>query len=1257
MRIFVVSLSILSLCACTGRLIPDPHPVSDLHRAQARAHRDKGVELLVQQGKVDAAQREFARAVDLDPDDSACRQWAAWTAALSGDEERAFDHLLEAIRCGNRDAEIYIWLAYRVLSSRSQVESLAAVLNAVTERKDTPPTVRARALHFCGQALRYLGRHAEAAAVFARLGYLQNWMVVGPFDNDQNAGFKTAYSPENGFQSYQETYPGKLRPVGWRRVEHFDYDGRVNLAALLDPSRWTCAYLVTYVKSPGAQDIALRVAAYRGVKLWLNGRRLLSDDQAHLGALDQYVAGGRLEPGWNQLLCKVCQRTGSWHLRLRLTDLAGEPLRLAHATGIHPTPDRSADTSPLPRPDSFTTWLLKQPDDPHGFKKLLQAVWSRRTGFFKRAVAQATALAEAHPRCPLYRMLLARAHFAAGHEGSALKAVREAERLVPDLPDALIERARYEQRQRRYERALKILAPLLEADPVMPAVRALQISLLADRNWIFDALQAVRSFSRVQPDRPWIWRTIGSLHFSLDQPDDGIRAYEKALQLETDNEGTYNRLIDKALQRGRYQRALDLIRQKGRLFPCLITSALREARILLAMQEYDRALEVCERVAKIAPDYWYHQKLRGDIFYRRGERQKAIESYHAALQLQPDNPRLREYLDFLEQRHDEVFDKYGYSDAEVEKILAAAPDPDAFPEAETVFLLDDHVTHVFQDGSANHLVRQIYMIRTEKGQQRFSKFRVPSHSSFRLEAAETIKPDGTRQEATSIRRGVIYLPALEPGSLLHVAYRYESSSSSWMEDHFDMSFNFQGRDPCLRARWVLALPADKELKVLKTGDLIGERVETFMDQPVHIWTAKNAPMLHREAMRPPVRLLRAAVYVSTVPSWDVLARWQNSLISDQFEVDEEIRKKTEEITKNEQSPLGKLRAIYRFVAKEIRYLHHDVGIFGKKPNKAINVFENRFGDCKDKSTIMIAMLKQVGIQAAYAAVRTAEKGPVFWEVPHAQTNHIITYVPAQEGIEKPLFVDGTSQYGDLEYLLDRNQGIRALVLDGETHQIVETPTLPPETSTLENISTASIQDDGTLVLKARERWTGWFAYTHRSGLNVEGKRQEELAKELSYRYPGAVLNSAAFFGLDTLEKEAGCKFTLEVPGQVRREGKTLRVNPLWPANLSRGMAREPERHYDIFMVYRTNFVLKSTLEIPDGMTVKTLPKKFSIDTDMFHFEFTCEQKDRKITCSKQLTFKTRTIPLARYQEFRKLCTKIDRAEAQDIVLENKLLSH
>jgi tetratricopeptide (TPR) repeat protein len=1242
------------VAACSPpAVLTRPEPVSPLDGARARAHTQQGARLLTEQGQVEKARAEFHQAIGLDPSDPVARHWAAWTAATLGDEEQAFDHLLEVIPSGHYSGELALWTAYRLFSTHSQGERLAAVLRALVGRPETDPLMRARASHFLGHVLRYLGDFDGSRKAFARLGYLSEWMVVGPFENDQNAGFETAYPPEQKFDDYSISYPGKLRPVRWRKVEHFDFDGRVNLSALLDPSRWACAYLVTFIHSDRSREIAVRLGAYRGVKVWMNNRLLHSDDRAHLAVLDQYPVGARLETGWNKLLVKVCQRTGPWQLRLRITDLAGHPVSgLRIVTGIQPVPDRQNDTTGLPRPDSFSRRLEKQPDDPFGFKSLIRATWSRRMGFYQRAVEQTVALAEAHPGCPLFQMALARAHFASDHEGSALKAIRTAGRLAPGLPDALLERARYEQRHKRYDRALKIIGPLIQAPQVLPAARMQQISLLADRGWTFDALQLALEFAKHQPDRPWLQRMIGSLHFTLDQPDPGMRAYQRARQARANHAGTYDRLINHALDRGDSARALELARAKNRVFPCLITSALKEAEILLAQGSHQAALEVCDRLEKIAPEYWYLHKLRGEIHYRRGNRVAALDSFHTALTLHPDNPTLRDYLDFLEQRRDEAFERYALGEARVEQILSNPPKLGEHPEAEAVFLLDDHVTHVFQDGSASHLVRQIHFIRTQKGQRQFDHFRVPASSSFRLEAAETIKPDGTRQEATSIRRGVIHFPALEPGSIVHVAYRYKSSSSSWMEDHFAMNFSFQGHSPEKQVRWVLVLPGDRKLQIYKQGDFIREQTGKLGDKQVYIWSAENTPLIHRDPLRPPARSLVAAVFVSTVPSWDVLAKWQNSLISDQFEIDSDVRKKTLELTRDAKSPLEKVEAIYQFVAKEIRYLDNDVGIFGKKPDKAVNIFENRYGDCKDKATLMIAMFKEVGIQAAYAGIRTFDRGPVFWEVPYAQTNHIITYIPAQEGISKSLFLDGTSRFGNLNYLPDRDQGLRALVLDGKGHQFVETPLLPPESSTLQSRQQARIEKT-TLEIVGRDTWSGWFAYSHRSRLNVEGKRNEELAKELNYRYPGSELQKADFQRLDTLDPTAEASYQIRVPDRVRKESGTLRVNLLWPSNLARGIARLPERHYDIFMVFRINYDLQGTLALPPDLKVRKLPDPLSIDNRYVAFSQKCTSDKASITCSRKFTIKTRRVPLADYRQFREICGKIDAAEAQDIVLAGK----
>ncbi len=1245
-----VALLAASVVGCgLGATLPVLPRVSELERARSRAHREKGVERLARQGKVYAAASEFALALESDPADPEARLWAAWTAGLLGDEQAEFEHFLQAARLKHPTAELAIWSAYRAFVTRAQAQRLARVLAEVIQRPDTPPLVRDRALHYHGHTLRYLGRFEQAGSAFDRLGYVRDWMVVGPFDNDQNAGFDKAFPPEEGFSSYDLTYRGKLHDVRWRRVEHFAPDGRVSLRALLDPSRWATSYLVTWIRSPTDQSVALRLAAFRGVKVWLNDRLLLSDDEAHVAALDQYAAGGKLETGWNKLLLKVCQRDGPWQVGLRLTDLAGNPLAgLKFDTSIHAYPDRSPDRSPLPEPERFERWLATRPAD--DLTAVLQTIWNLRLGFFKLAVERGVELAASRNRCPLSQMLLARVHFKAEHEDSALRALRAAERIAPGLPAALFRRSRYEQGHKRYERAMRILKPLMEADPVLPAARALHISLMSARGWHTDALRAAREFAREQPDRAWTWRMIGAEHFELLQIPDGMRAYSRALRLRADHKDTYDELITRELLLGRMSRALELIRTRTRVFPDLISAALQEARYLLADEKYAAALAVCDRIEAIAPDFWQLHKVRGEILYRQGEKAEALAEYRRSLECAPDNPDLREYMDFLVHHPDEAFERYGLTDEHVEQILDKRPDPAAYPEADAVFLLDDLVTHVFADGSAKHLVRQVFLILNEKGQRSFTKFRVPSSSSFRLDVAETIQPDGTHQEATSIRRGVIHLPSLRPGSILHVAYRFDSASSSWMEDHYASSFLFQGSHPVRRARWVLVLPADKELAVLERGPLVKRSTQELAGEAVYIWSAADVPMLHRESRRPPLRNIRSAVFVSTVPDWETLARWQNSLIQDQFEIDEEIRIKTEEITRSAATPMEKLEAIYRFVAKEVRYLDHDVGIFGKKPNKAVNVFANRFGDCKDKATLMIAMLEHAGIEARYAGVRTRDRGDVFWEVPYAQTNHIITYIPAQPGIGEALFVDGTSRFGHFRYLPERDQGIKALVLDGKGHQVLDTPALPPDASATETVMRASLAGSDALVIRADESWRGWFAYRHRSRLHTEGKRIEEFGKDLNYRFPGARLGEARFRGLDDLRERAGVDYVLTVPGQVRREDDTLRLKLLWPSNLTANLAPKPRRRYDLFNLYAMTVKAESTLELPEGYAVKTLPEPLVIDDEHFGYEHRCESAEGRVTCRRTFQLRSHLVPRDSYERFRANCLAVDRTEKQDIVL-------
>jgi len=1244
---------LLTACAGPGAGLRDPVTPSAL--AEAERLRDAAVARLLGPGDPGPVLQELEAALARAPADVETRLWAAWTAEALGEDERAFGHLLAALEVPHPALEAVVWEAFWLASTRVQVHALAGRLEALAEEPAAPWPVRARAEYHLGLCQRSLGHFQQAGDTFARLGLVRAWQVAGPFDNDQNAGFETAFPPERGLASLSERYPGKLREVGWREVRHLDFDGRVNLGALLDPARWSTAYLVTWVRAEAERDVALRLAAHRGVKLWLNDRLLLADDEARSAALDQHVLGARLRSGWNKLLVKVCQRTGAWQLRLRITEPDGRPAEgLEESAELHPgaagqDPGPGAEPPPGPAVEGgLRAWLETRPEGP--FRDALQVGWTWRLGFQRQASARAAAFARRYPHSAFAQLMWAQVDQTDERTSSALRALAEAERLAPGLPGAVLTRVRHEQDQRRLERAMRLLEALRAARPELRSASLQRLSLLTGRGFHLDALRETRAALALEPDRAWLWRLLGDQQAALGQPLEARRAYRRALELQADHQPTYDRLIGLALEAGDFQEALALTRRNARIFPTAVVKALKQAEVLLAADDPAGALEVCARVEQIAPEYWLLHRLRGDALDRQGRRQEAVRSYRLALELEPNNPRLREYLDFADGRPDPVLEHYELAEAEVEGLLQNTRAlAEAHAEADVVFLLDDEITHVFSDGSSKHRVRQIHLVLTENGRRAFDHYRVPNSPTFRLDVAEVIQPDGSRQEAATIEPGVIHFPSLQPGSVLHVAYRHARSSSSWMEDHYDENFAFQGANPVQQARWVLALPADKQLAVLRRGAQIHEARERLGAEQVWIWRANHVPMLRSEPHTPAARELAQAVYVSTVPSWESLARWQNSLIQDQFDVSAAIRNKTRELVARAGTPLEKLEAIYAFVAREVRYLDHDAGIFGKKPNKAADVFDNRFGDCKDKATLMIAMLREVGIQAAYAGVRTRDRGPVFWEIPSAQTNHIITFVPAQPGFPEPLFVDGTSRFGHLAYLPERDQGLKALVLDGQSHQIVETPQLGPETS-LEEVRLAAGIQGGALALTGQERWTGLWSYGRRERLQNPGKRFEEFARQLNYRYRGARVSHATFAGLDDLGPEVRADYGLHVPGKVRAEGDSLRLLPLWPLNVAMLLAPRPERYNDLEIQVPWVQRVELSLQLPTGLGVRSLPAPARIETSLFSYERRCRAEAHEVRCTRSLAVRAGREPRAGYEAFRSQAILVDQAEEQELVL-------
>jgi transglutaminase-like putative cysteine protease len=104
------------------------------------------------------------------------------------------------------------------------------------------------------------------------------------------------------------------------------------------------------------------------------------------------------------------------------------------------------------------------------------------------------------------------------------------------------------------------------------------------------------------------------------------------------------------------------------------------------------------------------------------------------------------------------------------------------------------------------------------------------------------------------------------------------------------------------------------------------------------------------------------------------------------------------------TPLGKMNRLAQFVQHDIRYVAIELGIGGWQPHAAPEVFSHRYGDCKDKATLLSSMLREIGIDSYHVSINT-ERGSVTPDVPaHLAFNHVILAIKLPDGLDDPTLV-------------------------------------------------------------------------------------------------------------------------------------------------------------------------------------------------------------------------------------------------------------
>lgn len=524
---------------------------------------------------------------------------------------------------------------------------------------------------------------------------------------------------------------------------------------------------------------------------------------------------------------------------------------------------------------------------------------------------------------------------------------------------------------------------------------------------------------------------------------------------------------------------------------------------------------------------------------------------------------------------------------------------------------------------------------------------------------------------TDERVKTVEIPAPDPGNIVGYEYVLDQRPLT-MQDLWE----FQDTIPVKEAHYSLTLPAGWEFK------------DTCMNYPevkVHDagggtwqWSVGDLPAIRMERDMPPWQGVAAQMIVSlfppggaaanSFPTWRDLGAWQNRLASGRRDASPEIKQQVAALTASAPAPLGKMRAIAAFVQTDIRYVAIELGIGGWQPHPAADIYAHRYGDCKDKVNLTIAMMREIGVEA-YDVRINVRRGAVTSDTPpHLAFNHSITTIRIPDGaadsslvatIKHPalgtiLFFDPTDEmtpFGRIRGDLQSNYG---LLLTSQGGELVKLPQQPAGMNGIERTAKFILTADGTLQGDVEEVRVGDRAEQQREMFNAAKKDtdhikpvEELLADSLaSYR-----LASASVGNLKQLESPFVWDYAFQARDYAKFAGNLLLVRPRVLGRKSNALLENPEpRRYPIEFSGPVRDTDIFDITLPHGYVVDDLPPAVDADYPFASYHAKSEVVGNVLRYHRTFEVKELSVPVSDAPQLQKFYRIIASDERNTAVL-------
>lgn len=613
-------------------------------------------------------------------------------------------------------------------------------------------------------------------------------------------------------------------------------------------------------------------------------------------------------------------------------------------------------------------------------------------------------------------------------------------------------------------------------------------------------------------------------------------------------------------------------------------------------------------------------------------------------------------------------------DEEVSQLIRNAPPAKLYPDAGIINILDESTVEVFEDGRYKETLHVVFKVLNEKGKDKgdieigynsrtqtasiiYARTITPEGKIIPLNenAIKVVTPYSSYPSYSEYKELTFSIPGVTVDSIIEYKVVIEQKKPE-IEGRFSSGFYFQAYVPTILCKYKVIIPEDMDLKYRVLNSLQGIEISPKIvrggNKKIYLWEYKSIPQIIKEKSMPPIEEVAFRILVTTMDSWEEFSHWWRKKIKEKTEPDEGIRKKVAELARDLSTPREKVEAIFDYIKREIRYVSIDFGKSGYEPENARKVFENKYGDCKDKSTLLISMLKVAGIPAFYVLIPTSHIGNLVKDFPYPfQFDHCIVAIENEGGYH---FLDPVAESYRFDYLpaSDRNRDV--LIFKDEKILFGNTPLAKPEENKYYSQSQIKIGSDGSIECETKNFGVGGKEASLRSYFidNRPTKIKEGLEERVDEISSGAILLTFTHSNPLNFRERFEVRLKYDARDYCKKAGGILIFDV---PEIRKGCPAvgKKERRYPIVVWNNSYYKDEVEFNVPESYEVYHLPEPIEIKNRYYEFRSSYRQEGDRIFYQGEFIRTALRIPPEEYVSYQNGCQTMEKSFDRIVVFRKK----